>query len=217
MIGKEQEEEDAENMEGFDEQPRIMNTFAGTPLYVSPEMLNDNLATYGSDLWALGCIIYQCLIGKPPFQGAEEVQLYKMILSLTYNMPDDVPEPAKDIIRKLLVLNPLERLGGGHSGSGNELDKLRAHPFFTGIDFSSIITQEPPIQVKKDFSPLKQVETPKSGQQAQPTQEAKPHPPAAQIVKQLTEEEQKHADHEKIENMFRPGNGEIIKSAKVMK
>jgi 3-phosphoinositide dependent protein kinase-1 len=35
-----------------------MNTFAGTPLYVSPEMLNDNIATYGSDLWALGCIIY---------------------------------------------------------------------------------------------------------------------------------------------------------------
>lgn len=50
-----------------------MNTFAGTPLYVSPEMLNDNIATYGSDLWALGCIIYQCLVGKPPFQGAEEV------------------------------------------------------------------------------------------------------------------------------------------------
>jgi len=35
-----------------------MNTFAGTPLYVSPEMLNDNIACYGSDLWALGCIIY---------------------------------------------------------------------------------------------------------------------------------------------------------------
>lgn len=44
-----------------------MNTFAGTPLYVSPEMLNDNIACYGSDLWALGCILYQCLTGKTPF------------------------------------------------------------------------------------------------------------------------------------------------------
>lgn len=68
-----QEEEDPDNMEGFDDVQRVMNTFAGTPLYVSPEMLNDNIATYGSDLWALGCIIYQCLVGKPPFQGAEEV------------------------------------------------------------------------------------------------------------------------------------------------
>lgn len=48
-------------------------------------------------------------------------------------MPEDVPEVAKDLVMKLLVTNPLERIGGGHKGSGNELDKLKAHPFFEGI------------------------------------------------------------------------------------
>lgn len=36
------------------------DSFVGTPLYVSPEMLNHNIACYASDLWALGCILYQC-------------------------------------------------------------------------------------------------------------------------------------------------------------
>jgi len=38
-------------------------TFVGTPLYVSPEMLQENISSHGSDFWALGCIIYQMLIG----------------------------------------------------------------------------------------------------------------------------------------------------------
>ena len=56
-----------DQVDQFDEVQRNMNTFAGTPLYVSPEMLNDNIACYGSDLWALGCILFQCLVGKTPF------------------------------------------------------------------------------------------------------------------------------------------------------
>lgn len=63
-----------------------------------------------------------------------------MILSLTYDMPASVPEVAKDLIWKLLVLNPLERLGGGHKHSGNELDKLKSHPFFDGIVFEDLLS-----------------------------------------------------------------------------
>jgi len=44
----------------------------------------------------------------------------------------------------LLVLNPLERLGGGHSDSDNQIDKLKAHPFFNGIDWENIATMIPP-------------------------------------------------------------------------
>jgi 3-phosphoinositide dependent protein kinase-1 len=42
-------------------------TFVGTALYVSPEMLNDNVAYPASDIWALGCTIYKMLTGEAPF------------------------------------------------------------------------------------------------------------------------------------------------------
>jgi len=55
-------------------------TFVGTPLYVSPEMLAHNIACFGSDLWGLGCIIYQCLTGRPPFVGSTQNQVFDQIL-----------------------------------------------------------------------------------------------------------------------------------------
>jgi len=54
------------------------------------------------------------------------------------------------------VLNPLERLGGGHSSSENQIDKLKSHPFFQGIDFETLSTTQPP--------PIVNVSTPKSGE-----------------------------------------------------
>jgi serine/threonine protein kinase len=44
-------------------------TFVGTPLYVSPEMLQHNLSGFYTDLWSLGCIIFEMHLGYPPFQG----------------------------------------------------------------------------------------------------------------------------------------------------
>jgi serine/threonine protein kinase len=44
-------------------------TFVGTPLYVAPEMLDSNLSGPFTDLWALGCIIFQCLTGEVPFRA----------------------------------------------------------------------------------------------------------------------------------------------------
>ncbi len=44
-------------------------TFVGTPLYVAPEMLESNLSGPFTDIWALGCILYQCLTGDVPFRA----------------------------------------------------------------------------------------------------------------------------------------------------
>lgn len=45
------------------------DTFVGTPLYVSPEMLEDSRSVPAGDLWALGCIIFRMHTGKAPFEG----------------------------------------------------------------------------------------------------------------------------------------------------
>lgn len=52
-----------------DETRRRRNSFVGTAQYVSPELLTDKVAHYASDLWALGCIIYQMISGLPPFRA----------------------------------------------------------------------------------------------------------------------------------------------------
>ena len=51
-------------------------TFVGTAFYVSPEMLKDNVALPGSDLWALGCIIFKMLTGDVPFNGATDYKTF---------------------------------------------------------------------------------------------------------------------------------------------
>jgi serine/threonine protein kinase len=51
-------------------------TFVGTALYVAPEMLEYNNSGKYTDLWALGCIIYQMLVGKSPFQAKTKDKVF---------------------------------------------------------------------------------------------------------------------------------------------
>ena len=87
------------------------NSFVGTAQYVSPELLSEKTAckrlsfrslpscatdTDGSsDLWALGCIIYQLLAGAVPFRAMNEYQTFKKIAALDYEIPDGFPPKAK--------------------------------------------------------------------------------------------------------------------------
>ena len=51
-------------------------TFVGTPLYVSPEMLSDNISSASGDIWALGCIIFQMITGEVPFKAQHDYQTF---------------------------------------------------------------------------------------------------------------------------------------------
>ena len=76
--GKKIENEGFSMQEGGDRR----DTFVGTPLYVSPEMLEDTKSTPASDLWALGCIIYRMHVGKVPFADETEARTFEKILKL---------------------------------------------------------------------------------------------------------------------------------------
>ena len=58
------------------ENPMPRGSFVGTPLYVAPEMLSENSSGTFTDLWALGCIIYQMRVGHVPFNGASEHEVF---------------------------------------------------------------------------------------------------------------------------------------------
>ncbi|CAG8552032.1 4612_t:CDS:10 [Diversispora eburnea] len=111
------------------------NSFVGTAEYVSPELLKEKAACKSSDFWALGCIIYQLIAGRPPFKGTNEYMTFQKIVNLEYTFPEGFPPVAKDLVQKLLVLNPSERLGsGGNAG----IEKLKIHPFFKEIQWDKI-------------------------------------------------------------------------------
>ncbi|KAK3820949.1 MAG: kinase-like domain-containing protein [Linnemannia gamsii] len=115
------------------------NSFVGTAEYVSPELLTEKAACKSSDLWALGCIIYQLLAGRPPFKGSNEYQTFQKIVKLEYTFPAGFPKTAMDLVSRLLVHDPNERLG-----ANNTIDQLKQHPFFAGVEWSELWTQPAP-------------------------------------------------------------------------
>ncbi|XP_046660362.1 putative 3-phosphoinositide-dependent protein kinase 2 isoform X2 [Homalodisca vitripennis] len=117
------------------------NSFVGTAQYISPELLTDKNASFSSDLWALGCIIYQMLTGQPPFQSRSEYLIFQKIQKLEYEFPDNFDPTAEDLIRKLLVLNPTERLGASDEEG---YPSIRSHPFFTNTPWNSLASTPPP-------------------------------------------------------------------------
>lgn len=124
------------------------NTFVGTPLYVSPEMLAHNIACFGSDLWGLGCIIYQCLTGMPPFRAPTEAAVFDKIFECKLEFPPKMDPKAQDLIIKLMELDPHKRLGAGEVGSDNSFEELKRHPFFKNKSFSKLYKKKPPVSKK---------------------------------------------------------------------
>ena len=73
-------------------------SFVGTALYISPEMLNDNIAVPASDLWALGCIIYQMRAGVTPFHANVDYEVFQKITSATFSYPLEFEAELADIV-----------------------------------------------------------------------------------------------------------------------
>ncbi|PSN39837.1 3-phosphoinositide-dependent protein kinase 1 [Blattella germanica] len=123
------------------QQRQRRNSFVGTAQYVSPELLTDKSASKSSDLWALGCIIYQMVAGLPPFRSRSEYIIFQKIVKLEYEFPDGFDPVARDIVEKLLVLDPTKRLGASDPAG---YPSLRSHAFFEGINFDTLHEQTPP-------------------------------------------------------------------------
>eukprot|EP00043_Microstomoeca_roanoka_P019440 m.218731 g.218731 ORF g.218731 m.218731 type:complete len:401 (+) comp16994_c4_seq2:595-1797(+) len=117
------------------------DSFVGTAQYVSPELLSEKSAGKSSDLWALGCIMYQLLAGKVPFRAGNDYQTFRLIQAVDYDFPSGFPPSAKDLVERLLVRDPAKRLGCDECGG---FAALKTHPFFEGLDWQTLATQTPP-------------------------------------------------------------------------
>nr|VDC86816.1 unnamed protein product [Brassica oleracea] len=84
----------------------------GTPYYMAPELYEDGgVHSFASDLWALGCVLYECYTGRPPFVAREFTQLVKSIHSdPTPPLPENASRSFVNLIESLLIKDPAQRI-----------------------------------------------------------------------------------------------------------
>ena len=99
-----------------------LQTACGSPCYAAPEMVAgkkyDGLA---ADMWSCGVIIYAMVCGFLPFEDPKTNKLYQKILNAEYTIPEFVSESCQDLIRKVLLTDPTQRLS---------FEGIRAHPWY---------------------------------------------------------------------------------------
>ncbi|XP_073740109.1 aurora kinase A isoform X5 [Callorhinus ursinus] len=97
-------------------------TLCGTLDYLPPEMIEGRMHDEKVDLWSLGVLCYEFLVGKPPFEASTYQETYKRISRVEFTFPDFVPEGARDLISRLLKHNPSQR---------PTLKEVLEHPWIT--------------------------------------------------------------------------------------
>ena len=101
------------------------STFCGTPIYLSPEMIQNTGHDEHVDIWCLGVLLFELLTGTPPFIGQNRVLLMKNIINVNIEWPTPPRLPidpeAKDLISKILRKKPTERIS---------LENMVKHNFF---------------------------------------------------------------------------------------
>ena len=128
------------------------NLICGTPNYMAPEIIEGKDGySYEVDIWALGIIIYELIIGKPPFNADNAKMVYEKIKNIEYTFPEDsiISNDAKILISQILVKEPSERLS---------LDQILNQDFFKQGSIpnllpSSTLTSTPSLTYISKFIP----------------------------------------------------------------
>ncbi|KAF9646002.1 kinase-like protein [Thelephora ganbajun] len=117
---------------------KLAYSTVGTPDYIAPEIFLQKGYGNECDWWSLGAIMFECLVGYPPFCSETTHETYQKIINWSHYLviPDDVhlSREAEDLIRRLIT-SPDRR---------SSVEQIKKHPFFYGVDWVSIRNIEAP-------------------------------------------------------------------------
>uniref|UniRef100_A0A8C0VWN5 non-specific serine/threonine protein kinase n=1 Tax=Castor canadensis TaxID=51338 RepID=A0A8C0VWN5_CASCN len=101
----------------------VLTSIKGTPLYMSPELVEERPYDHTADLWSVGCILYELAVGTPPFYTTSIFQLVSLILKDPVRWPSTISPCFKNFLQGLLIKDPRQRLSW---------PDLLHHPFIAG-------------------------------------------------------------------------------------
>lgn len=121
-------------------------TFCGTIEYMAPEILTRSGHNKSVDWWSLGALMFDMLVGSPPFIGDNRKKTIEKILKSKLVTPNYLTPDARDLIRRLLRRNNAQRLGAGPTGAKD----IKKHSWFSHINWDSLYKQTalPPFNPK---------------------------------------------------------------------
>ena len=102
------------------------NSFVGTYAYAAPEVLKNKPHGKSLDWYLLGALLYEFLVGVPPFWSQNQEIMNENIMNGAIKLPRFLSANASDLILRLRKRNPMERIGAGPEGAA----EIKAHPFF---------------------------------------------------------------------------------------
>ncbi|NWW64805.1 STK36 kinase, partial [Ifrita kowaldi] len=101
----------------------VLTSIKGTPLYMSPELVEERPYDHTADLWSVGCILYELFVGTPPFYTNSIFQLVSLIIKDPVKWPTTMSPVFKSFLQGLLMKDPHQRLSW---------PELLSHPFIAG-------------------------------------------------------------------------------------
>ncbi|KXT03960.1 hypothetical protein AC578_9295 [Pseudocercospora eumusae] len=118
----------------------------GTPDYIAPEIFSGKGYDFGCDWWSVGTIMFECLVGWPPFCAEEPHDTYRKIVDWPRHLqfpPDQQLGPEAEHFIRSLICDSQNRLGRVHGAQ-----ELKAHPFFHGVNWDGLRKIRAPFEPK---------------------------------------------------------------------